>query len=54
MEFVDSSKTGQDQYVGFDVTLAKYIAAARAEFAESTAAGYSCPISAEAVPTIPE
>ena len=27
MEFVDSSKTGKDQYVGFDVTLAKYIAA---------------------------
>ena len=54
MEFVDSSKTGQDQYVGFDVTLAKYIAVARAEFAESTAAGYSCPIPAEAVPTIPE
>lgn len=54
MEFVDSSKTGQDQYVGVDVTLAKYIAAARAEFAESTAAGYSCPIPAEAVPTIPE
>lgn len=26
MEFVDSSKTGQDQYVGFDVTLAKHIA----------------------------
>ena len=26
MEFVDSSKTGQDQYVGFDVLLAKYIA----------------------------
>ncbi len=26
MEFADSSKTGQDQYVGFDVTLAKYIA----------------------------
>lgn len=26
MEFVDSSKSGQDQYVGFDVTLAKYIA----------------------------
>ena len=26
MEFVDSSKTGQDQYVGFDVTLATYIA----------------------------
>ncbi len=26
MEFVDTSKTGQDQYVGFDVTLAKYIA----------------------------
>ena len=26
MEFVDSSKTGQDQYVGFDVTLAKFIA----------------------------
>ena len=25
-----------------------------AEFAESTAAGYSCPIPAEAVPTIPE
>ena len=54
MEFVDSSKTGQDQYVGFDMTLAKYIAAARTEFAESTAAGYSCPIPAEAVSTIPE
>ena len=26
MEFVDSSKDGQDQYVGFDVSLAKYIA----------------------------
>ena len=26
MEFVDPSKTGQDQYVGFDVFLAKYIA----------------------------
>lgn len=26
MEFVDSSKTGQDQYVGFDISLAKYIA----------------------------
>ena len=26
MEFVDSSKEGQDQYVGFDVTLAKFIA----------------------------
>ena len=26
MEFVDSSKTGQDQYVGFDIELAKYIA----------------------------
>ena len=26
MEFVDSSKTGQEQYVGFDLTLAKYIA----------------------------
>lgn len=26
MEFVDSSKIDQDQYVGFDVTLAKYIA----------------------------
>lgn len=26
MEFVNSSKTGQDQYVGFDITLAKYIA----------------------------
>lgn len=26
MEFVDTSKTGQDQYVGFDVTLAKFIA----------------------------
>ena len=26
MEFVDSSKEGQDQYVGFDVTLAKNIA----------------------------
>ena len=27
MEFVDPTKTGQDQYVGFDVSLAKYIAA---------------------------
>lgn len=26
MEFVDSTKEGQDQYVGFDVSLAKYIA----------------------------
>ena len=26
LEFVDSSKDGQEQYVGFDVTLAKYIA----------------------------
>ncbi len=26
MEFVDASKEGQDQYVGFDVTLAKYLA----------------------------
>lgn len=26
MEFVDSSKTGQDQYVGFDIFLAKYVA----------------------------
>jgi polar amino acid transport system substrate-binding protein len=26
MEFTDASKTGQDQYVGFDVTLAGYIA----------------------------
>ena len=26
MEFVDSSKSGQDQYVGFDVSLAKYLA----------------------------
>ena len=26
MEFVDTSKTGQDQYVGFDVFLAKYLA----------------------------
>ncbi len=26
MEFVDTSKTGQDQYVGFDVSLAQYIA----------------------------
>lgn len=26
MEFIDSSKSGQEQYVGFDVTLAKYIA----------------------------
>ena len=30
------------------------LAAARAEFAESAAAGYSCPIPAEAVSTIPE
>lgn len=27
MEFVDASKSGQEQYVGFDVELAKYIAA---------------------------
>ena len=26
MEFVDTSKTGQDQYVGFDITLANFIA----------------------------
>ena len=26
MEFVDTSKTGQDQYVGFDISLAKYLA----------------------------
>lgn len=26
MEFIDSAKSGQEQYVGFDVTLAKYIA----------------------------
>ena len=26
MEFVDTSKTGQDQFVGFDITLAKYLA----------------------------
>ena len=26
MEFVDTSKSGQDQYVGFDVSLAKYVA----------------------------
>lgn len=26
MEFVDTSKTGQEQYVGFDVTLSKFIA----------------------------
>ncbi len=26
MEFVDTSKTGQEQYVGFDITLAKFIA----------------------------
>ncbi len=26
MEFVDSSKSGQDSYVGFDISLAKYIA----------------------------
>ena len=29
MEFVDSSKTGQEQFVGFDVMLAQYIAAAK-------------------------
>ncbi len=27
MEFIDISKTGDDQYVGFDVSLAKYLAA---------------------------
>ena len=32
MEFVDSSKDGQEQYVGFDVTLAKYIAEYIAEY----------------------
>ena len=26
MEFVDTSKTGQDQFVGFDITLANYLA----------------------------
>lgn len=26
MEFVDASKSGQDQYVGFDISLAKYLA----------------------------
>ena len=26
MEFVDSSKSGQEQYVGFDVMLAQFIA----------------------------
>ena len=26
MEFIDSSKDGQEQYVGFDISLAKYIA----------------------------
>lgn len=26
MEFVDASKSGQDQFVGFDVTLSKYLA----------------------------
>ncbi len=26
MEFVDTSKSGQDQYIGFDVSLAKFIA----------------------------
>ena len=26
MEFVDSTKSGQDQYVGFDITLAQFIA----------------------------
>lgn len=39
-------------YVGENET--ELLAAARAEFAESTAAGYNCPIPAEAVPTIPE
>ena len=27
MEFVDATKTGQNQFIGFDVTLAKYLAA---------------------------
>ena len=26
MEFVDPTKTGQDMYVGFDITLSKYLA----------------------------
>ena len=26
MEFLDESKTGQDRFVGFDVTLARYLA----------------------------
>jgi polar amino acid transport system substrate-binding protein len=26
MEFVDSTKSGQDQYVGFDITLVQFIA----------------------------
>ena len=29
MEFVDTSKSGQDSYVGFDVFLAKFIARLR-------------------------
>lgn len=41
-----------DYYAGENET--ELLAAARAEFAESAAAGYSCPIPAEAVPTIPE
>ena len=40
MEFVDSSKTGQDQYVGFDVTLAKYIAESLGVSLEIEAMGF--------------
>ena len=34
MEFVDSSKTGQDQYVGFDITLAKHMTNMRSATAD--------------------
>ena len=40
MEFVDSSKTGQDQYVGFDVMLAKYIAESLGVSLEIEAMGF--------------
>ena len=40
MEFVDSSKTGQEQYVGFDVSLAKYIAESLGVSLEIDAMGF--------------
>lgn len=40
MEFIDSSKSGQEQYVGFDVSLAKYIAESLGVSLEIDAMGF--------------